>query len=165
IDHKTFERALYKATDSRSALKSTLQCYMKIMTKLKAGFTVLSCILLAVVCAIVLGVDFVKASPTWLTLVLAFGFCFGDTVRRLFEGLVLVFVWHPFGVADRVFINDDNNMEMNFVVSKINLLNTEFIRSDGQLCILSNSVIQQRDVRNASRAEFNCTVFCLKLRA
>ncbi|KAG5190513.1 hypothetical protein JKP88DRAFT_130634, partial [Tribonema minus] len=154
IDHKRFEKALYKATDSRTALKRTLHDYMRIMGKLEVGLGVLSCIVMGLVCGIILDVNFVQAGTTWLTLALAFSFCFGDTVKRLFEGLVLVFVWNPYGISDRVFINDDNKVEMNLVVTKINLLNTEFIRSDGQLCIISNSIIQQRDVRNASRAEF-----------
>jgi hypothetical protein len=164
VNEAQFERALLKATEGRIALKRTLQDYMRIMSKLQAGLTVFSCLVLALIWGVILDVNFLNAGTTWLSLVLAFSFCFGDTIKRLFEGLILVFVWHPFSVSDRVFINDDNNVEMNLVVSKINLLNTEFIRSDGQLCILSNGIIQQRDVRNVSRAPFNCTVFFIKLR-
>jgi len=164
VNEAQFERALLKAAEGRIALKRTLQDYMRIKSKLEVGFTLFSCLMLTLSCGVILKVDFLNAGTTWLSLVLAFSFCFGDTIKRLFEGLILVFVWHPFGVSDRVFINDDKNVEMNMVVSKINLLNTEFVRSDGQMCILSNGIIQQRDVRNVSRAPFNCTVFNIKIR-
>jgi small-conductance mechanosensitive channel len=159
-----FESALRRAAESRTALKRTLHDYLAITSKLDAGLTGLSCVVVAILWGFIFGVDYFEAGVTWLSMIVAFSFCFGDTVKRLFEGLILVFVWQPFGVSDRVFILDDNKVEMNLLVSNINLLTTEFIRSDGQLCVISNSIIQQRDVRNASRALFNSTVFTVKLR-
>jgi small-conductance mechanosensitive channel len=163
ITKEVFSEAVAKATESRVALKATLEDYVSIVSKLKAGFSILSALMLLIVWCIIAGVNLMSAGTTWLTFILAFSFCFGDTAKKMFEGLILVFVWQSYAVSDRVLLSDDTGEVVNLVVTKINLLTTEFLRSDGLVCVVSNSTIQQRDIRNLSRAKFNNTALAIKI--
>lgn len=163
VDKHTFLRAITKASASRVALKSTIDDYISIVSKLSAALTMVAVIILLIVCCIIAGVNLMTTGTTWLTFILAFSFCFGDTAKKMFEGIILVFVWQSYAVSDRILMYDDSGEVQNLCVTKINLLTTEFLRGDGIIYTMSNSTIQSRDIRNVSRATYNCTTLQVKL--
>jgi hypothetical protein len=166
IDGIQFGDALKRAAESRESLNRTLGDTSRMLTKLDYGLNgLMALVLLLSYSAIIDGASFKSAGTTWLTIMLALSFAFGETLKRLFEGLVLVFVWQPFIVSDRVLIVDDSNEESNLVVLRMNLLTTEFVRADGQIVIMSNSSIQASEIRNISRSSFNCTKFVIRVHA
>ena len=48
-------------------------------------------------------------NKVWLTfssIVLAFAFIFGNSIRNIYESVIFIFGVHPFDVGDALFINE-----------------------------------------------------------
>lgn len=165
ITRPVFHKALKTAADGRLALQLTLGDYTRIVKKLNNGITVLTLNVLLFIALTVFGIDVNKTGVTYITFLIGLSFIFGDTAKRFFEGAVMVFVWSPFAVHDRIFTKDDYGQQANLIVKRINLLTTEFISSDGQVTIISNSSLQGREIRNATRSGATSTVLTCKISA
>ncbi|KAL8143910.1 hypothetical protein V2J09_016942 [Rumex salicifolius] len=75
---------------------------------------------------------------------LAASFIFGDSCRKMFEGLIFAFAMHPFDVGDRVIIN---NVQMR--VTELNILTSVFHKYDtGEEVITPNSTLTTTSIIN-----------------
>lgn len=63
-------------------------------------------------------------------------FIFGNSAKNMFEGIIFMFVTHPFDVGDRLLI-DGNNL----IVKELGILYTIFQKWDGQVIYTPNSVL------------------------
>ncbi|ORX42726.1 hypothetical protein DM01DRAFT_1369043 [Hesseltinella vesiculosa] len=84
--------------------------------------------------------------PLW-TAFIAASFIFGNTAKETFDSVIFVFVTHPFDAGDRVFIGTDN-----FTVDNVGLLVTTFIKWDGSVVYVKNSVLSTHYIINVRRA-------------
>lgn len=78
-----------------------------------------------------------------------FGFAFNDSITKLFQSIMFVFVNHPYDVGDRVTIS---GVGTDVVVQDIGLFNTTFCSSDGQLIYIPNTSIMSNAVNNSRRS-------------
>ena len=53
----------------------------------------------------VLQVDLQKTWVMFSSIVLAFAFVFGNSVRSIYESLIYLFVVHPFDVGDKIIVD------------------------------------------------------------
>ncbi|CAI9758018.1 unnamed protein product [Fraxinus pennsylvanica] len=74
-------------------------------------------------------------------------FVFGNTCKTTFEAIIFLFVMHPFGVGDRVEID-----EVQMVVEELNILTTVFLRFDNQKIYYPNSVLSTKSIGNYYRS-------------
>ncbi|XP_058206562.1 mechanosensitive ion channel protein 10-like [Rhododendron vialii] len=74
-------------------------------------------------------------------------FTFGNTCKTVFEGLIFVFVMHPFDVGDRCVIDG-----VQMVVEEVNILTTIFLRYDNEKIIYPNSVLATKAISNYYRS-------------
>jgi hypothetical protein len=65
----------------------------------------------------------------------------------LFEGIIFLFITHPFDVGDRVFIDTQN-----FFVEELGVLNTCLRRWDGQMTYWPNSLLSTKNIVNVRRS-------------
>ena len=122
---------------SRSVL-ATLERMM-----LTALYTVLIFIVLAIFDQNVL--------EMWLTLssfILAFAFMFGNSIRECFEGVIFIFITHPYDVGDNILINGNR-----YVIKNINILQTETENWNGEVTYYHNQTMMRSTVINMSRSK------------
>ncbi|GAM17962.1 hypothetical protein SAMD00019534_011370 [Acytostelium subglobosum LB1] len=83
------------------------------------------------------------------TTILALSFAFGQTLRNIFESLILIFFVRPFEVGDKIAINE----EVLFV-ERIGILFTSFKSTDGKAVYVPNSnMLTARKIENHQRSE------------
>ncbi|KAF7148295.1 hypothetical protein RHSIM_Rhsim03G0229900 [Rhododendron simsii] len=74
-------------------------------------------------------------------------FIFGNSCKIVFEGLIFVFVMHPFDVGDRCVVDG-----VQMVVEEVNILTTIFLRYDNEKIIYPNSVLATKAISNYYRS-------------
>ncbi|OVA17530.1 Mechanosensitive ion channel MscS [Macleaya cordata] len=76
-------------------------------------------------------------------------FVFGNTAKVVFEGIIFVFVMHPFDVGDRCVIDG-----VQMIVEEMNILSTVFLRYDNQKIFFPNAVLATKCIGNMFRSPF-----------
>lgn len=71
----------------------------------------------------------------------------GNSAKNLFEGVIFLFVTHPYDVGDRVFIDGQN-----LIVKELGILTTVFQKSDGQVLYSPNAVLVGKPITNIRRS-------------
>lgn len=87
----------------------------------------------------------------WITvssIIVAFAFVFGNSLRTVFEAVILMFVINPFDVGDCVTIDGSW-----FKVEEIGLLNTTLVRWDNAKLYYPNARLLTMPVHNISRSD------------
>ncbi|CAG9465989.1 unnamed protein product [Pedinophyceae sp. YPF-701] len=103
-----------------------------------------------VVAFIVLWIFQVEILELWLsfaTATLAFTFVFGNTLKNIFESVLLLFATHPFDVGDAVLINNDL-----YYVMEIALLRTHMRMAPGPQVWFPNHVLNCLPIINLTRS-------------
>jgi len=101
----------------------------------------------------------VNVNRVWLTIssiVLAFAFVFGNSIRNVFESVVFLFVVHPFDVGDALLVVDPGDSSAGpqyYKVEEMMLLNTKVKRWDGACVYFPNSVLDTNPLINLSRSD------------
>lgn len=96
---------------------------------------------------LIFGVELGSYLVTTVSVMFAATFVFGNSAKNMFEGIIFLFVTHPFDVADRVFIDG-----MNLQVKELGIMFTVFQMWDGQLIYTPNSVLLNKDITNVRRS-------------
>ncbi|KAI3428453.1 hypothetical protein D9Q98_007280 [Chlorella vulgaris] len=92
-------------------------------------------------------IDVTQAWLTFSSIMLAFTFIFGNSIRTIFECVVWLFVVHPYDVGDTLVITGENHK-----VEEITLLNTVLSRWDGGRIYFPNSRLNTEQLLNLSRS-------------
>ncbi|GKV51499.1 hypothetical protein SLEP1_g58144 [Rubroshorea leprosula] len=119
---RSWMESVYKECNSlKSSLKSTRRG-MEELNKLAKGIVI---ILIVIVWLLMMKVVSTQAVVLILSQFFVLTFVFGDTCKRIFEGIMFVFVIHPFEIGDRCLIE---GREEEVFVKKINIQTTVFSR-------------------------------------
>jgi small-conductance mechanosensitive channel len=105
--------------------------------------------LMFVVVLIIFGVDVVAVVLPYVSLMLAFSFAFGPTVRVLLESAILVLVIAPYDVGDRVICAGSNGI---IIIDRITLFTTYAHSPAGEGYALPNAAIYRGVIRNHHRS-------------
>ena len=65
-------------------------------------------------CGVLLQVDVTKMWLTFSSMVLAFTFVFGNSIKTIFEAVIYLFVVHPFDVGDGIFIGSNQPQNQDY---------------------------------------------------
>ena len=85
-----------------------------------------------------------------LSTAIALNVFIGDSIKKVFENIIFIFLHHPYDVGDSVILN--SNREDPLVVKKVYLANTQFQRWNGEVLIIANNVLYGMHVVNLSRS-------------
>lgn len=107
---------------------------------------------IAVILGLALAVPFfdVGIGQAWATfgvISTALGFIFQNAGRVVFEALIFVFAEHAFDVGDRVIVDGEN-----LVVQNIEIFTTRFVKWDGVIVYVPNSVLSGKNIYNVRRS-------------
>ncbi|KAF1806122.1 hypothetical protein FB192DRAFT_1270999, partial [Mucor lusitanicus] len=104
----------------------------------------------AIVVMAVFGVDIgTQLMPLWSAFIAA-SFIFGNSAKDAFESIIFVFVTHPFDTGDRIFIGSEN-----WTVANVGLQVSTFLKWDGSVIYVKNSVLATQYIINCRRS--GCT--------
>ena len=112
---------------------------------------ILVCLLQMVLVFLYLLVWHVDVARVWVTfssIILAFTFIVGSSIRTAYENMIFLFIVHPFDVGDILMIEGESH-----VVHKMNLSNTVLEQASGIRVSYPNSKLAQLPICNQSRAE------------
>lgn len=112
---------------------------------------ILICVLQMVLVFLYLLVWHVDVARVWVTfssIILAFTFVVGSSIRTAYENMMFLFIVHPYDVGDILLIEGESH-----VVHKIKLSNTILEQSSGIRVSYPNSKLAQIPICNQSRAE------------
>ena len=85
----------------------------------------------------------------WFTassMLLAFVFMFGNSIKQLFESVIFIFVIHPFDVGDNVLIEGERH-----AICNIGILTTETVKWNGQVIYYPNMSMSTKPLTNLTR--------------
>ncbi|KAI8469577.1 MAG: hypothetical protein J3K34DRAFT_423254 [Monoraphidium minutum] len=141
--------AVASLISARADLAATLQDTDSIVASLAVG---LGCILHAVFIAfylLIFGVDIVQGFSTLSASVLALTFVFGETLKCVFENSIYLFVAHAFDVGDTLQLAGESSW---WRVKKIGLMNSSFLKANGDVVVAPNSKLRTSAVINLTRS-------------
>lgn len=98
---------------------------------------------------IVLGIFDQNIVEMWFTassMLLAFVFMFGNSIKQLFESVIFIFVIHPFDVGDAVLIEGERH-----AIRNIGILTTETVKWNGQVIYYPNMSMSTKPLTNLTR--------------
>lgn len=93
-------------------------------------------------------VDIVRVWVTLSSVILAFTFVFGASIRRAYENVMFLFVVHPFDVGDRLLIDGES-----YIVYKMKLSTTIFEQGSGTKVWYPNDRLMLMPIFNQTRAD------------
>ncbi|GKV13911.1 hypothetical protein SLEP1_g24870 [Rubroshorea leprosula] len=134
---------LVHATVERRTLVQSIndmKCAIKELNELFSGIVL---ILLIVIWSLMIGLLTREGLVLILSQLFFLTFMFGNTAKSAFEGIIFVFVKHPFDIGDLCLINREK-----MVVERINLLTTVFRKNNKDKVLYSNSVLSTIPIRN-----------------
>eukprot|EP00741_Cyanophora_paradoxa_P019381 tig00021127_g18709.t1 len=106
--------------------------------------------ILAALCGLIwVGVDVYRVVIPLGSLFLALSFALGETVKGIFESLIMVFVEAPYSVGEEISIDRTGQI---YVVDRIRLMTTVCHRIEGESVTLSNARLARCELMNLSRA-------------
>lgn len=106
---------------------------------------------LTFVCLAVFGVHVQSLFAVALSLILGLNVLIGDVAKRSFQGIVFLFVDHPYDVGDRVLVSSLSEADP-LQVHRINMLTTVFHRWNGQEVYAPNANLAMATIYNISRS-------------
>ncbi|EFN55409.1 hypothetical protein CHLNCDRAFT_134529 [Chlorella variabilis] len=142
----------------RCHLALTLRDAKSVISKLER---LLGCIIHTLCIFFYLAIFNIDVTQAWLTfssIMLAFTFIFGNSIRTVFECVVWLFVVHPYDVGDTLVLTGENHK-----VEEITLLITVLARWDGARVYWPNSRLNNEQLFNLSRSTNKSEVLKLSL--
>lgn len=131
----------------RKALSSSLRDVGSAVGKLDTMIGTLVAFVAILVGLMIFGVSLGPVLVTSMSFLLAITFMIGNSAKTVFEGIVFLFITHPYDVGDRVFIDGQN-----LFVKELGIMTTVFERWDGQLIYSPNSQLSTKQITNVRRS-------------
>ncbi|KAL6757038.1 hypothetical protein V8C86DRAFT_3026394 [Haematococcus lacustris] len=144
-----FEEAVIAIYKERKKLSLTLQDTHSVVGKLEL---ICGVVLHVVAAGVYLAIFKVSIQQLWVTLssvVLAFVFVFGNSLRAIYESVIFLFVVHPFDVGDVLQLANGDIVK----VESMALQFATFLRIDGKRQYYPNTKLLQEPCINMTRSE------------
>ncbi|KAG5599638.1 hypothetical protein H5410_031008 [Solanum commersonii] len=174
IDRKALTEWVVKVFQGRKALSHALNDTKTAVRQLNKIVTGILIVIIIIIWLLLVGIATTKVILFLSSQLVVASFLFGNTCKCIFEGIVFVFVMHPFDVGDRCVvdgiqvINDDifyssvsvshfpylllqlANQQMT--VEEMNILTTVFLKFDNEKLYYPNSVLATKPISNFYRS-------------
>ncbi|GLT59050.1 hypothetical protein SLA2020_318940 [Shorea laevis] len=146
INRQTLRKWLVNAVVERRSLAQSLEDSKRAKEELNKIVSGTAVILVFIVWLIMMEILTTGALVVLITQFAALAFIFGDTGKSLFQGIVFVFVMHPFDVGDCCLISGEE-----MVVERINLLSTVFGKNMKDKVVYPNSFLTGTQIKNLDK--------------
>ncbi|MBA0822818.1 hypothetical protein Goarm_019598 [Gossypium armourianum] len=147
ISKKSLKNWVVNAFRERRALAFTLNDTKTAVNRLHHIVDVVVGIIIVIIWLLILEIATSKVLVFFSSQLLLVAFVFGNTCKTVFEGIIFLFVMHPFDVGDRCEIDG-----IQMVAEEMNILTTVFLRYDNQKIMIPNSVLATKAIHNYYRS-------------
>ncbi|XP_060175524.1 mechanosensitive ion channel protein 10-like isoform X2 [Lycium barbarum] len=147
IDRKALTEWVVKVYQGRKALSLALNDTKTAVRQLNAIVTGILIVIIIIIWLLLVGIATTKVIFFLSSQLVVASFLFGNTCKCVFEGIVFVFVMHPFDVGDRCVIDG-----VQMIVEEMNILTTVFLRFDNEKIYYPNSVLATKPISNFFRS-------------
>ncbi|KAK1392953.1 Mechanosensitive ion channel protein [Heracleum sosnowskyi] len=147
ISRKELKNWMVNTFRERRALVLSLKDTKKAVNKLDQMLNIFVGLIIASIWILILKVASIHFFVLLSSQLLLVVFVFGNTCKTMFEGIIFLFVMHPFDIGDRCEVD-----EVQLVVEEMNILTTTFLRYDNQKISYPNSVLATKPISNYYRS-------------
>ena len=114
-----------------------------------------------VVVLLVFDINFDTVVLPYISLLLAFSFAFGGTLKTMLDAAVLILAVHPFDIGDRIHIGDLSSQA--YFVERITLFRTEVFTPDGRNIQIPNTELVASKIINIHRSKTYTLSFSVEM--
>ncbi|XP_059297469.1 mechanosensitive ion channel protein 10-like isoform X2 [Lycium ferocissimum] len=147
IDRKALTEWVVKVYQGRKALSHALNDTKTAVRQLNTIVTGILIVIIIIIWLLLVGIATTKVIFFLSSQLVVASFLFGNTCKCVFEGIVFVFVMHPFDVGDRCVVDG-----VQMIVEEMNILTTVFLRFDNEKIYYPNSVLATKPISNFFRS-------------
>ncbi|KAL8126383.1 mechanosensitive ion channel protein 6-like [Apium graveolens] len=147
ISRRALKNWVVCAFRERRALAFSLNDTKTAVNKLQRMLDIFVGILIVIVWLLILKVASIQFFVFLSSQLILVAFVFGNTCKAMFEGIVFLFVMHPFDIGDRCEVDG-----IQLIVEEMNILTTIFLRYDNQKISYPNSVLATKPISNYYRS-------------
>ncbi|KAL8138565.1 hypothetical protein V2J09_004566 [Rumex salicifolius] len=122
ISYRNFEKSMVRAQNNCVALGHTLMDAKEVVGVLNNVMVGLLFVIVFIAWLLLTDIATTKILVLIASPLLAITFVFGDTCKKIFEGIIFSFINHPFDVGDRCIID-----KIEFEVRRMSVLTTTFV--------------------------------------
>ncbi|PVV04058.1 hypothetical protein BB560_001450 [Smittium megazygosporum] len=149
-----FQDCLIEFYFERTIIDKTLTSMSMVLKDIDKFFMLIVLMIVFVLGLMLTSVDPIKSLGSLATLMVAWSFVFGNSLKTCFDCFIFLITTHPYDIGDHVLIGDKD-----FTVKRINLLSTTFVRSDGRYTIFPNSFLATSQIINYRRSKNQSELF------
>lgn len=147
ISVNTFKSTAKELYLKRDQMSRTLRDRNSIFEKLEFIFSLIVNYITAIIICYIFDINYKIYLASFGTTIITFSWIFADVIKQIFNCFVFILVIRPFDIGDRVKIDDND-----YVVHKIDLLNTTFLTSLDKLIYISNISLMSSKIHNYARS-------------
>ncbi|XP_017241265.1 mechanosensitive ion channel protein 6 [Daucus carota subsp. sativus] len=147
ISKKELKNWMVNTFRERRALVLSLNDTKKAVNKLHQMLNIFVALFIGAIWILILKVASIHFFVLLSSQLLLVVFVFGNTCKTMFEGIIFLFVMHPFDIGDRCEVDD-----VQLVVEEMNILTTTFLRYDNQKICYPNSLLSNKPISNYYRS-------------
>ncbi|KAH0665371.1 hypothetical protein KY285_026577 [Solanum tuberosum] len=147
IDRKALTEWVVKVFQGRKALSHALNDTKTAVRQLNKIVTGILIVIIIIIWLHLVGIATTKVILFLSSQLVVASFLFGNTCKCIFEGIVFVFVMHPFDVGDRCVVDG-----IQMTVEEMNILTTVFLKFDNEKLYFPNSVLATKPISNFYRS-------------
>ncbi|KAL1822911.1 hypothetical protein ACET3Z_009689 [Daucus carota] len=147
ISRRALKNWVVCAFRERRALAFSLNDTKTAVNKLHQMLNIFVGIIIVIVWLLILKVASVQFFVFLSSQLVLVAFVFGNTCKATFEGIIFLFVMHPFDIGDRCEVDG-----VQLIVEEMNILTTIFLRYDNQKISYPNSVLATKPISNYYRS-------------
>eukprot|EP01104_Vermistella_antarctica_P010314 TRINITY_DN2745_c0_g1_i2.p1 TRINITY_DN2745_c0_g1~~TRINITY_DN2745_c0_g1_i2.p1 ORF type:complete len:711 (+),score=126.66 TRINITY_DN2745_c0_g1_i2:248-2380(+) len=152
LNREDFRTRVNVIFDQRNYLANQLQARQNILNVIDTFLAGVFWILMFILGLLWFGVDFFLLVVPLASVMLAFSFAFGNSLKNIFDSFVLVVFIQPYDVGDRVRFHYSGAGGDTLIVDEIQLLETKFFATDGRHFIIPNYKVYNYEVINLRRS-------------
>ncbi|KAL6060815.1 hypothetical protein QOT17_013295 [Balamuthia mandrillaris] len=140
--------AIRKVPIERKRLASTLRDREAIGRVLGRVVSSVFWVIMFIFALLLFGVDSDTLLVPFGTVFLGLSFIFGNSLKNIWEAIIVIFINKPFQVGDRINLGQPTDL----IIEKVNLFTTWAYTPDNKLIILSNAALFNKDITQLKRS-------------
>eukprot|EP00835_Amoeboradix_gromovi_P004509 NODE_355_length_10246_cov_0.288263.p1 type:complete len:690 gc:universal NODE_355_length_10246_cov_0.288263:6861-8930(+) len=153
LDYREFILTVNEILKERKAISDSLNDAEKALSKLESVFFACFCFIWFFVALFLYGTDVQSTFVSLTSFIVGFAFLFGPVIKSIVDGVIFVFVSHPFDISDRIMINSTaTGLPTMYTVMRLNMYNTVLKRSDNAHVVFPNSVMATMTIINLTKS-------------
>ena len=153
LDYREFISTVNEILKERKAISDSLNDAEKALSKLESVFFAIACFFWFFIALHLNGQEVQSTFVSLTSFIVGFAFLFGPVVKSIVDGIVFVFISHPFDISDRILLPSGSDAPpVMYTVMRLNMYNTVFKRADNAIVVFPNSTLATMSITNLTKS-------------